>query len=289
VEAEKIRGHRLLRLVPPIALVAAALSLWEAVVDIRHVPDYLLPAPSEIWRTTLSERDLLFVNTLPTLEIAVLGFSLALVAGLAIALAIHFSRAVELAFYPMVIASQAVPVLALAPILVILMGFSIFPKLVVVALICFFPITVNAVDGMKSVDRDLVNLMRTMGANRWHVLRDVELPTALPFFFSGAKIAVTFSVVGSLYGDWVGGSSGSLALVIIQAQSRFDTAVLFSAMAILTIIGVALFALLSFVEWLAMPWRRAQRFPAAGHQDPKTSDQGDERVTDGQRNRERYA
>ncbi len=255
VEAEKIRGHRLLRLVPPIALVAAALSLWEAVVDIRHVPDYLLPAPSEIWRTTLSERDLLFVNTLPTLEIAVLGFSLALVAGLAIALAIHFSRAVELAFYPMVIASQAVPVLALAPILVILMGFSIFPKLVVVALICFFPITVNAVDGMKSVDRDLVNLMRTMGANRWHVLRDVELPTALPFFFSGAKIASARLVSATL---WLGNSATLLrvgSLLLAPAASTLTvggysiTALLFGLSGPL---GLALVLCLTINLWPAL-------------------------------------
>lgn len=246
-----------LRLVPPLALLLLGVLAWQAFVQLQHIPDYLLPAPSAIWQTTLDERDTLLANSVPTLEIAVLGFALAVVAGLIVALAIHLSRLAELTLYPILIASQAVPVLALAPILVILFGFSIWPKLIVVALICFFPITVNAVDGLKSVDPDLVDLMRTMGANRWLVLRDVEFPSALPFLFSGARVAVTFSVVGALYGEWVGSTEG-LAYLITQKQAQFDTPAIFSAMAILTLIGVGLFALVSALERFVIPWPHHQ-------------------------------
>ena len=248
----------LLRLAPPIALLMATLVVWQAFVRLRHVPDYLLPPPSAIWQTTLDEHDLLLSNTVPTLEIAVYGFVLACGAGFVVALAIHFSRVLELALYPIVIASQAVPILALAPILLILLGFSIWPKLVVVALICFFPIVVNAVDGMKSVDPELLNLLRSLGAGRWRTLYEVELPSALPFLFSGAKIAVTFSVVGALYGEWVGSSEG-LGYLIIQKQSQFDTAAIFSAMAILTAIGVGLFSFVSVLERALIPWHRPPR------------------------------
>jgi len=246
------------RAAPPIALLALLLLIWQVAVVARGVPDYLLPAPSGIWQTTLQERDLLLSSTVPTLEIAVAGFALALVLGAVLAVAIHRSRVIELSLYPIVIASQTIPVTALAPILVVLLGFTVLPRLIIVFLICFFPIIVNTVDGFRSVDPDLVNLMRTLGAGRLRMFRDVEWPTALPYLFSGAKVAATYSVVGELFSEWAGSSEG-LGYLMQQKSAQLDTAVVFSAMVILSLIGIGLFVLIALSERLLLPWYHDER------------------------------
>ena len=245
--------RRLVRLLPPLGVLAAALAVWQIVTQVERVPDFLLPGPLEIWQSAVSERDLLLSNAVPTAEIAVLGFLLALVTGFVLAVLIHYSRLLELSLYPIVIASQTVPVLALAPILVVILGFTLLPKLIIVALVCFFPITVNTVDGLRSVDRDLINLMRTMGAGRARIFRYVELPNSLPYLFSGAKVAVTFSVIGALFGEWVGSSEG-LGYLMTQKQAQFDTGALFAAMALLSLIGIVLFVVVLLAERLLLPW-----------------------------------
>jgi NitT/TauT family transport system permease protein len=250
--------RRGLRYIPPLLVLALGVGLWQALTVLRNVPDWLLPGPSSIWKTTLDEHDLLLQNTVPTLEEAVIGFLLALAFGLALAIAIRYSRLVELALYPILIGTQSVPLLALAPILTVLFGYSVLPKLILVCLVCFFPIVVNAVDGFKSVDPDLVNLMRTLGAGKLRLFRDVELPTALPYIFSGAKVAATFAVIGAVVGELAGGSEG-LAYLMIQKQSQFDTAAIFSAMIILTALGIGMFLAVAIVERLAMPWHHGER------------------------------
>lgn len=242
-----------LHYLPPLFLLAMGVAAWQIAVTAAHVPEYLLPAPSAVWHATVAERDLLLTNAAPTFEIAVAGFGLAFILGVTLAIAIHHSRLVELALYPLVIASQTVPIIALAPILVVLLGFTVLPKLIVVCLICFFPIVVNTVDGFKSVDPDLLNLMRTLGAGRLRLFRDVEWPTALPYVFSGAKVAATFSVVGALFGEWVGSSEG-LGYLMQQKMAQFDTPIIFSAMVILSLIGIGLFAFIAAAERLLLPW-----------------------------------
>jgi ABC-type nitrate/sulfonate/bicarbonate transport system permease component len=253
---------RLSRVLPPLALVLFGLLLWQAYVTVARVPDYLLPGPLAIWRGGIDQRALLAVNAVPTIEIAVLGYALALVLGLCLAVAIRYSRHLRTAVYPLVIISQTIPMIALAPILVVLLGFTILPKLIIVALICFFPIVVNTVDGFESVDQDLVNLLRTFGANRRQILREVEWPTALPYVFSGAKVAATFSVVGALYGEWAGSTDG-LGYLMIQKESEFDVTIIFAALVILAALGMSLFLLVALAERLAMPWQRDDHSSAA--------------------------
>ncbi|MGH2443158.1 MAG: ABC transporter permease [Chloroflexota bacterium] len=250
--------HGIRRYLPSISLLLAALVAWQVFTAVRQVPDYLLPGPLSIWHTAMREHDLLLQNSLPTLKIALLGYLLALVLGLALAVSIRYSRWIELAVYPIVIGTQTVPLIALAPILVVALGFSILPKLIIVCLVCFFPITVNAVDGFKGVDPDLINLMRSLGARRWMLFRNVEWPAALPAIFTGAKVAVTFAVIGAIWGEWVGSSEG-LGWVMIQKEGQLDTGALFAAMAILTIMGIALFASVSIAERLLLPWYHADR------------------------------
>jgi putative hydroxymethylpyrimidine transport system permease protein len=156
-----------------------------------------------------------------------------------------------------VVTTQTVPLIALAPLLVVLLGFSILPKLILVSLICFFPITVNTVDGLASVDPDMVKLMRSLGAGRWDMFRLVEWPSALPRLFSGAKVAATYSVIGALVGEWAGSYEG-LGHVIIQAEGELDTELLFAAFGLLTIMGIGLFTLVACAERLLLPWYRSE-------------------------------
>jgi ABC-type nitrate/sulfonate/bicarbonate transport system permease component len=250
--------RRLLRSFPPLGLLALGVLVWQVYVVVQRVPDYLLPSPGEIWQTTVAERDLLLTNAIPTVEIAIFGFFLALGFGLALAIAIHYSRVLELALYPILIASQSVPLIGLAPILVVVLGYTILPKLIIVCLICFFPIVVNTVDGFKSVDPDQVNLLRTLGAGKVRLFRDVEFPTALPYLFSGAKVAATFAVVGAIFGEWAGSSQG-LGWYMIQKESQLDTAALFSAMVILSALGIAFFGAAALAERLLMPWYHEEK------------------------------
>jgi ABC-type nitrate/sulfonate/bicarbonate transport system permease component len=246
------------RFLPPLTVLVAGLLVWQGWSMYTHVPAFLLPSPLDIWSAGLADRGEIGANAIPTCETAVLGFLLAVAAGLAIAIAIHFSRLLDLALYPLVIASQTVPVLALAPILLVLLGFTILPRLIIVALICFFPITVNAVDGFRSADPDLLRLMRSFGAGRVRTFWEVELPGSLPFVFSGAKVAVTFSVIGAIFGEYVGSSNG-LGYLMTQKQAQFETGALFAAMGALTLIGICLFLAVSLAERILIPWYHDER------------------------------
>lgn len=239
-------------LLPALLLVLAGIA-WEWVVDSGTIPDFVLPPPSQIWGAALADRDLLLSNALPTLEAAIGGFLLALFVGVTLAIAIASSRILRSAVYPLVVGSQTVPVLALAPVLALMFGYSTLPKLVIVCLVCFFPITVNTVDGLRSVDGELLNLLRTMGANRLQLFREVAMPSALPYLFSGARVAATFSVIGALFGEWAGSFAG-LGYLMQQRQAQFDSAGLFAAIAALTLMGIALFGTVSVLERLLIPW-----------------------------------
>jgi ABC-type nitrate/sulfonate/bicarbonate transport system permease component len=244
---------RLSRLIPPLFILILCIVAWQVYVVVAGIPDFILPAPSGVWQSFLDQHDLLLQNTWPTVQIALGGYILALALGLLLAIAIRSSRWLELSLYPLLITSQAVPLVALAPILVIVFGFDLLPKLIIVCLICFFPITVNAVDGFKSVDPDLISLLRTLGAGRWRLFREVEWPAALPLIFSGARIAITYSVVGAIFAEWSGASEG-LGWLLQQERSQFETGVVFADTAILAILGILLFASVALLERLLLPW-----------------------------------
>jgi ABC-type nitrate/sulfonate/bicarbonate transport system permease component len=237
----------------PAALVAAAIGGWELLARLGSVEDYLLPAPSEVARALVEDRSLLLPDTWVTAREVMLGFGLAIAAGLAIAIVLHLSPLLRRAFYPLVVASQAVPIVVIAPILVIWFGFGITPKLIVIALICFFPVVVNTLDGLRSVDQDQLKMLRTLDASRWDVFRRLELPSALPFLFSGAKIAVAVSVIGAIFGELVGSDAG-LGHAIQVGTAELLTARVFAAVLILSAMAIALFGLVAAAERLALPW-----------------------------------
>ena len=209
-------------LLPSLLIVVAIIGAWEVCVRLFEVQKWLLPAPSDIAVTLYADAGLLRRHTMATLLEIVVGFGLSLACGVALAATIGLSRSLERAIYPFVIASQTVPIIVIAPMLLIWIGYGFAPKVIVVALISFFPIVVNMVDGLKSVDRDMVNLMRTLGASRWQIFFKVQVPTSLPYLFSGMRVAIAVSVIGAVIGEWVGSSEG-LGYLMLRSKPQFLT------------------------------------------------------------------
>jgi ABC-type nitrate/sulfonate/bicarbonate transport system permease component len=244
----------------PALVIAALIGAWQvaattgAIAAALHLEDFLVPAPSGIASSLWENRSLLADNAWVTLQEVLLGFGCALVAGLAFATVLHLSETMRRATYPLLVASQTIPIIVVAPILVVWFGYGIGPKLGVIALICFFPITVNALDGLRSVDPDATKMMRTLDASRWQTFRRVEAPTALPYAFSGAKIAVAVAVIGAVFGEWAGSSSG-LGHLMLQDNAQLETARLFASVAVLSAMAIALFGLLALAERRIVTWR----------------------------------
>ncbi len=240
----------------PLALILAVIGAWEIIVRVRDTPRWFLPPPSAVAAALVGSRQMLLHHTMVTLEEVLVGFAISFVLGIVFALAIASSQVVERAFYPFVIASQAIPIIALAPILLIWFGYGMTPKVIVVALICFFPIVVNTVDGLRSVDPELIDLMRSMGASSWTTYRVVRIPSSLPYLFSGTRIAAAVSVIGALIGEWIGSSAG-LGYFMIRSAGQFATAKVFAAVLVSALLGLALFGAVSLLERLLLPWQRA--------------------------------
>jgi putative hydroxymethylpyrimidine transport system permease protein len=248
------------RVLLPAAVVAGLLAAWELaarwdlVAHALSLEPYLVPAPSEVASALWEDRSLIAENAWVTLKEVVLGFACALAAGSAFAVALHLSPVLRRAFYPLLVASQAVPVIAIAPILVVWFGFGIGPKLAIIALVCFFPITVNALDGLRRVDGDAVKMLRTLGASRWQIFRHLEAPTALPFLFSGAKVAIAVAVIGAVFAEWTGASEG-LGYMINQDSGVLATDRMFASIAVLSAMAIGLFGLLSVLERRVIAWK----------------------------------
>ena len=183
---------------------------------------------------------------------------MALASGLVLASGITLSKTLEKALYPFLIASQTVPIIVIAPMLLVWVGYGLMPKVIVVALISFFPIVVNTVDGMKSIDPDMERLMRTMGARKWLVFMKVQVPISMPYLFSGLRVAIAVSVIGAVIGEWVGSSEG-LGYLMIRSKPQFQTERVFAAIAILSAMGGSLFSLVGAMERVAIPWWHKER------------------------------
>jgi putative hydroxymethylpyrimidine transport system permease protein len=236
-----------------IALTLAVIGIWQLAVWLGNVPEYLLPSPSAIVADLKTDWVVLNPALWVTLREVLIGFVIATITGIGLAVLLHLSGPLRRAMYPILIASQTIPVIVLAPILVIMLGYGIMPKLVIVALICFFPIVVNGLDGLRAVDDDFITMMYTLDANRWAIFRRVEFPGALPSIFSGMRIAATFASIGAVFGEWAGSSAG-LGYVMLEATPNLLTSRIFAAILLLTVISLVLFGLVSLVERLAVPW-----------------------------------
>ena len=214
-----------------------------------------MPAPSEIATALWEDRELLLENAWVTLQEVLLGFAIALLLGVLLAAALHLSPVLRRAVYPLAVGSQTIPILVVAPVFVIWFGFGIGPKVAIVALICFFPIVVNTLDGLSSTSSQSRKLMRSLGASPARTFTTAELPAALPYLFSGAKIAVAVAVIGAVFGEWAGADSGLGHLILLDNAQVGNVDRLFASVVLLSLMAVALFALLALIERLALPWR----------------------------------
>lgn len=257
------RSSRLGRLLPPIALIAALLGAWElaassgALAGLLGLDSFLVPSPSEIGRSLWGDRVLLADNAWVTFGEIVLGFGAALLLGVLLAALLHLSPTLRRAFYPLVVASQTIPIIVVAPIFVVWFGFGIGPKIAIIALICFFPIVVNTLDGLGTVESDQRKLMRSLGAGRIRTFATLEAPTALPYLFSGAKVAVAVAVIGAVFGEWAGSDSGLGHLMLLDNAS-LEVARLFASVVVLSAIAIALFALLALLERRVAWWGKRE-------------------------------
>lgn len=248
------------RWLAPALVLAALLAIWQlaaasgALAELLGLEPFLVPSPAEIATALWEERALLAENAWVTLQEVLLGFLCAVGAGVAFALLLHLSEIARIAFQPLIVASQTIPIPAIAPILIVLFGFGIGPKLAVVALIAFFPLAINTLAGLRSVDPEAAKMMRSLDASRAQLLWRLELPAALPYIFTGAKIAVAISVIGAVFGEWVGADAG-LGHQILIDNANLQTARMFAAVAVLSAISLGLYGLLALAERRIVNWR----------------------------------
>jgi ABC-type nitrate/sulfonate/bicarbonate transport system permease component len=236
-------------------IVLALFGAWELYAVLGPVDRLLLPAPHDVARALYEDRALLWSNFRVTAGEVLLGILVAGVAGFACAIALHLSLALRRSVYPLLVASQTVPIPIVAALLVVWLGFDIAPKLVIIGLVSFFPIAVTTLDALSRVDPEQMKLMRTLDASRLAILRHVELPAALPGLFSGAKIGVTVAVIGAVFAEQAGSSSG-LGHLVQQAIPQLLTARAYAAVLILSAFAITLFGLLTLAERLVVPWAR---------------------------------
>lgn len=255
------RGHwagRLSTTFYPAATVIAFTLAWELAVRGFRIPEFILPAPSQVIALFAEGRAPILSHTWVTLLEIVLGFFGAIFLGIGLAILITVSKGFEQAVYPLLVASQAVPKLAVAPLFVIWMGFGMDAKIAIAVLITFFPVVIDTVTGLRSAPIEMIYLARSMGAGRWQVFRYFVLPNALPSIFSGLKVAITLSVAGAIVGEFVGADRG-LGYLILLATGKMQTDLVFGAITVLALIGILLFYLVLVAERLALPWHVSAR------------------------------
>lgn len=234
---------------PSVVLFVALFLLWELVVELFEVSSFVIAKPSEFMAEMWISRELLLSGTWVTLQEVIYGFLISIVVGVLLAVFIVRFHWVDRAVYPLVVLFQVVPKVALAPIFILWFGYGMAPKLVLIVVIAFFPITLNMIVGLKSVDSDLLLLMRSVGSTRNQILTRIQMPTSLPYLFAGLRIAITFAVIGAVVAEFAGASAG-LGYLIQFASTQLDTPLMFAALTLISVLGLALYYGMSLVEYL---------------------------------------
>ena len=243
---------------PAFVLAVALLAFWELYVRSGQVNPAVLPSPTGIIQALIDNWDVISVHTLQTLLETVLGMAAATLLGLLLAVLLDISSWTRRAIYPLLVTSQTIPMIALAPLLLIWFGFDLGPKVIVVTLYCFFPIAVACADGLASADPELMKLLRSMRASRWQALWLVRLPGAMPAFFSGLRIAATYSVTGAIFGEYVGAYQG-LGIYMQTSANSHAIILVFAAILVTAALSLLLFGLVSLIERIALPWYHGAR------------------------------
>jgi putative hydroxymethylpyrimidine transport system permease protein len=239
--------------IAPLLAVVALLGAWELITAAGWVDPLLVPPPLDVVKSLWVDRSILAPDLWTTTREVLVGLVVALAVGVGLAVAMHLSRPVERTLRPLVIGSQAVPMLVLAPLVVLVLGFGLAPKVLIVALVCFFPVTINVFDGLRDTDPDARKLLRALDASPWQTLRLLEAPSALPAAFTGAKVAAAVAVVGAVFGELAGSDSG-LGHLLVNANFQLDTATSFAATLLLFLEALALYAAFAALERRVVSW-----------------------------------
>ncbi|HEY3868629.1 MAG TPA: ABC transporter permease [Actinocrinis sp.] len=257
--ARRGRRGRLLRVLwPPVLLAAVLIGGWQLVAQFSIHDAQVLPTPAQIASAGWQQRSALWQNTLPTLEETGAGFGLSFAVSWLVAGLMDFWGPARRAVYPLLVASQTVPIIAIAPLFVVVLGFSLLPKMLLVTLATFFPLAVSLAEGFAAGDGDADRLLRSMGASRWEAFVKVRVPGAVPFFFTGLRVGITYAVGGAVFAEYAGAYLG-LGIYMEQMQNAFRTDLVFASVFVIALLSVLLFAATYPLERLVAPWRTVQR------------------------------
>ena len=243
---------------PSIITVISLIAVWQAACSTGLIEPYMLPSPIAVIRAFTSDLPLLCSHALITLQEALIGLLIGVVVGLTTAILMDSFKALHKVLNPLLIITQTIPSVAIAPLLVLWLGYEMSPKIVLIIITTFFPMTVGLLSGFRSADKDAINLLRSMGASRWQIFRHIKLPSALPQFFSGLRIATTYSVVGAVISEWLGGFGG-LGVYMTRVKKAFAFDKMFAVILLISAISLALMALVSLAERKCMPYRYDNR------------------------------
>ena len=252
--ATRSRARRVLdRAWPPLLLVVAGLVVWQWCVTAFAIRPQVLPSPLRVLQQGWAFREQIWANTVPTVQVTAVGFAVSLALGWALAVAVDFSPWLRRALTPLLVASQTLPIIAIAPLLIIWFGFGLLPKVLVIALVTFFPVAVGLIEGFAATERPATNLLRSMGASRWQQFRYVRLPGALPSFFTALRIGITYAVTGAIFAEYVGATAG-LGIFMNLQKNSFRTDLVLAAVLVTALLSVALFGLTFLAQRLVIPW-----------------------------------
>lgn len=257
-ETGSLRRDRIATLAYPMGMMVALIVLWEAAARLLLIPPFLLPAPSAIAQSMVANASVLLKNSVGTTLEIVLGFALSVAVGVPLALAIFLWKPFARTVYPLLVSSQAVPKVAVAPLFLVWFGFGLLPKVLIAFLIAFFPVVINTAVGLAAIEREKIYLAQSMGLGAAATFFKIQLPNALPSVFAGLKISITLAVVGAVVGEFVGGQGG-LGYLLLIANGNMDTALLFAGIVALTILGIIFFALIGLAERLVLPPHAVER------------------------------
>jgi ABC-type nitrate/sulfonate/bicarbonate transport system permease component len=253
----KMKKSALTNMLYPAAFFIVLLAIWEVVSRLNAIPAFILPAPSTVAVTLFTEFKVMSSHILITLYETFTGFFISIIFSILIAILMDSIPGIRKTLYPLLVISQTIPIIILAPLFIIWFGYGYLPKIIIVILICFFPIAVSLLQGLAAADKELISLLKSMGASKLQIYRFVKIPASLPGFFSGLKIAAAYSIMGATIGEWVGGKKG-LGVYMIRAKQSFNTDRVFAAIIVITVLSIIILKLIEYFENKSMPWKKIQ-------------------------------
>lgn len=272
--------------IPAAVAIFIILGVWMFLSESGILPAYMLPSPVDVIKALFADMDIIMMHAKVTLTEAFIGLCIGIVLAFFIATLMDHFELLNRAFYPIMIITQTIPTIAIAPILVLWMGFGMAPKITLVVVTTFFPITVGLLDGYKSVDKDGIDLMRAMGASRMQIFTNVKFPTALPQFFSGLKISASYAVVGAVVSEWLGGFEG-LGVYMTRVKKAYSFDKMFAVIIFIVIISLLLMLVVNIVRDISMPWIKVEKKQERSIEEKKTKRRIEEKRTEEKYRREK--